>query len=78
MADTLMLRILIFTLFPFDCGSDWRSLELWWTPLDQTSNPKHQALEKSQAPSPKSRMDTAELELEIWSFFGVCSLVFGA
>src|SRR6185503_12829425 len=30
-------------------------------------NPKRQAPEKSQAPNPKCRIDTAELELEIWT-----------
>jgi hypothetical protein len=44
---------------------------------DETPNSKHQAPEKFQAPNPKCRSDTAELELEIWSFFGVWSLVFG-
>jgi hypothetical protein len=41
------------------------------------ANPKSQTPEKFQAPNPKWRSDTAILELEIWSFFGVWSLVFG-
>src|SRR5205823_12265109 len=44
---------------------------------EKTPNPKHQTPEKSQAPNPKFRSGAVVLELEIWSFSGVWSLVFG-
>src|SRR5437762_3009864 len=44
---------------------------------NKTPNPKHQAPKKSQGPSPKRRFENAVLELEIWSFSGVWSLIFG-
>jgi len=43
----------------------------------KTPNPKHQAPEKSQVPNPKCCSGAVVLELEIWSFSGVWSLVFG-
>jgi len=45
--------------------------------VGETPNPKHQAPEKSQAPNPKRRLDTAILELGIWGLFGAWILVFG-
>ena len=44
----------------------------------ETPNPKHQAPDKSQAQNPNSARDVAALELVIWNFSGVWSLVFGA
>src|SRR6266516_302458 len=47
-------------------------------PEVQTPNTKLQTPKKSQAPNPNSARDVAVLELVIWSFSGVWSLVFGA
>jgi hypothetical protein len=45
---------------------------------NETPNPKHQAPEKSQAPNSNDGRPASVLELEIWGFFGIWSLVFGA
>src|SRR6266576_2578947 len=46
--------------------------------LTSGRNPKSQAPEKSQAPNSNDGRPARVLELEIWSFFGIWCLVFGA